>query len=430
MIIKPNLWQRVKAFGKSAAPQVARKTIISGGPPKYFSPEIRNNENLRKWRDIYEQGGIISEAIDAYPLAIWSKGYRLEGGEAEKTLVQDRLDTFDLVTQAKMLITEALVCGDGFAENVQNVKGDAFACLEVKPAEMIQLDQDIMGTVTGYKFVPDTTLTGKTVPLALEDITRLTLIRSPRNPYGTSLIKRAIDEITRDTKTAEGSAGAIERHGFPKWLINATAPGTPDRPAESLDEETAKKIEHEFEELKYKSEFIADGDIKATAMDTGGVQNIQQYNDVMLQRLCAAIGVPREILQLTEGGLGTGGPSVRMDVWYDKIEAMQQQVARCLNLNVIDRITGRSGSVKIVFNNPRPKNFIAEATAIAALRQGMDPDAVCPADYARERLGIPKDESAIDKVVPEPQEKKKTPEELRDWLLAQIKKEPNAATAE
>ena len=70
-------------------------------------------------------------------------------------------------------------------------------------------------------------------------------------------------------------------------------------------------------------------------------------------------------------------------------------MARTYSQNVIDRITGVPGSVWREFNEVSDESFFKYATAIAALRTGMDADAVIPADWAREKLGIPADEDPL-----------------------------------
>jgi hypothetical protein len=59
---------------------------------------------------------------------------------------------------------------------------------------------------------------------------------------------------------------------------------------------------------------------------------------------------------------------------------------------VLDKITGVPGSVWLEFKEVNSKDLVADATWIAALRAGFDADAVVPAKWAREYLGIPPDE--------------------------------------
>ena len=55
-----------------------------------------------------------------------------------------------------------------------------------------------------------------------------------------------------------------------------------------------------------------------------------------------------------------------------------------------------TASVSPRFQDTDPQDFAKMATAISQLRTGTDPDAVCPAEWCREQLGIPKDERSDD----------------------------------
>jgi len=364
--------------------KLKRKTKIAGGPPKYFDPQTRNASNLTKYQTIYEQGGLVAEAIDSYPLFTLSKGYRFEG-DGPVDMVKSWAEGFDLEGEIWKLMVEAIVKGDGFAENVANL-GGGLAKIEVRPAEKFDLQMDDYGVVTGYMYGKDLTKGG--VPLKLEDLTRLTIFTTPGQHYGVPLVKRAFDDIMRDTKVAEGLSKAIERHGFPKWHIKATAPGTAENSAESISLEDAKQMEREFAELSAKNEMITDGDVQILPLDVGAIQNADVYSNVSIQRLCTAMGVPEEILGLGRGSTEATA-NVRLRAWYDKISTIQKKVARCLNLNVIDRVTGSPGSVRLVFNEVNPRTQVEIADTIQKLTgNALDPEWIISGDEAREMLGM------------------------------------------
>jgi len=86
------------------------KTFVVGGPRDYFKEVVRSETNLKKWQRIYEQGGLISEAIDCYPLFTLSKGYQFVGeDEALRKQVQDWAEGFDFSGEIWQLMVEALV---------------------------------------------------------------------------------------------------------------------------------------------------------------------------------------------------------------------------------------------------------------------------------------------------------------------------------
>ena len=82
-----------------------------------------------------------------------------------------------------------------------------------------------------------------------------------------------------------------------------------------------------------------------------------------------------------------------MKAFLDKISTIQEIVARTYSRKLIDRITGQPGMVWIEFNDVSPEDEKKKAEWMALLRTGPDPDAVVPAEWAREQFGIPPDES-------------------------------------
>ena len=241
----------------------------------------------------------------------------------------------------------------------------------------------------------------------------MTINPIPGEIFGHSIIGRAWDDIMRDVDMIESLTKAIHRHGTPKqqWDI-----GTPEFPAIQADVDSTQAM---IKKIHADTDFVTTA-TKINMLDTSGLTGAQEFSNITLQRLAMALGVPEEMVGLGAGrGSGSAATSnVRVRAFMDKISSIQEIVARTYSRFVVDRITGEPGAVWIEFNDPSPDDEAAKATWIAALRQGMNPDAICPADWCREQFGIPPDESA-DAEVPEQQPPPQNPTQLRDWLMKQ-----------
>ena len=296
------------------------------------------DRNLQKYENIYRKGGLISQAIDAYPLFGLSAGYELEGDEGKVALIENwfhKINIDELMWQAWV---DALVYGDCIEENVMSRGKDVLYVVPRNP-KFFNINLDEYGMVTGYTQHTD----GSETVLTPQKVTSLALITVSGESHGISLIQRAFDDIMRDTRTAESTAIAIERHGYPRFHIKA---GSEEN---HYDDESKKQIAREFEELKADNEFITDYDLDIVAIDTQGVAKIATYNEWSLGRLLGALGVPSEVIGTGQNVSTYATASVEMVSFILRVETQQKKVARCFN-ELIDLKLREPGAVKIIFN--------------------------------------------------------------------------------
>jgi len=370
-----------RALGADPTP-TAR--IRASGPRRdYFVERQRTVALLKKYQTIYDQGGLIAETIDLYPLYMLGPGYRLEGDKQAAARVQEVFDRIGIEDLWWDQIVDAAVSGDGFAENIpgRGRLADSIVALQSIPPETMRIDTDDYGTVLGYRQVLDDLDRG--VPFEPRQITHFRLFRRTGRMYGLSLVARALDEILRDTRTSEATAAAVDRHGFPKFHIAVDEQGD----AHVSDADMAR-VEKEFETIEKDNEFVTRGPVRVYPLDAGGIQNLQEYSDVSLQRVCSAMGVPEELLGLRRGSTDATAVS-RIEAFYKKVTTLQTRLAATYTKNVVDRITGRPGAVWIVFNDVSPNDEHKTAEMLNRLMTAtpLDPFAVVSRRWAQERIG-------------------------------------------
>lgn len=314
------------------------KTILAG--KKKFTYFNNVNKDLQKYENIYRTGGLISQAIDAYPLFGLSPGYTLEGPPKAVIDVQAWFDKIDFELLVWQAWVDSLVYGDSIQEMVYSKKGELLYLVPRNP-KYFTIDVDEWGMVDSYTQRAD----NKETKLKPEKVSNLALISLSGESYGQSLIGRAIDDIMRDTKTAESTAVAIERHGYPRYHIKA---GDLATGSEYSDEEK-KEIAREFEELKADNEFITDPDLEIIPIDVQGIAKIATYNEWSMSRLLGALGVPSEVIGTGQSTTTYATASVEMVSFIKKVETYQRKIARCYN-KVIDIRTGIPGDVTLTFN--------------------------------------------------------------------------------
>ena len=385
------MFKRIRELLAKGNPLPKGFSFASGGTnQKYFENRERNQSMLMKCQTIYQQGGIIAEALDTYPTFAIGPGWTFQGENPRQVdEVQQFYESFDAHTAFMAAIVDADVYGDAFQEIVHTKGGDLHSIVP-RPSytfKVIQGNTDL--SPTGYR---------QTIPAAMgkensetfepDKILQFTARQITGYPYGQSLIQRALDDIIRDTKTAESTAAAIERHGFPKYHVRV------GREGETVQEEDMAAVSKTFKDINAKNEFITPYDVLMKNIDEGGLPNVSQYNDITLTRMCAALGVPEELLGLRRGTTDATAVS-RIQVFYKKVENRQKQLSRAHNLQVIDKITQEPGAVKLVFNDVSPQDEAAKAEWIVKMMEAtpLDPFAVLPLEWIQERIGIEVDNS-------------------------------------
>jgi hypothetical protein len=142
-----SILDRIRAFAKTPAPApkqevdedegkgYGKRAFRTGKALAYFSSDVTDAVKCRR---MYEQGGLVGEAIDAYPLFMWTNGYVLQGDDdSQNETVQEFLDNIDIETLGHQLVVDALVMPNGraYAEIVWNKIGSDIADLVYRPAE-------------------------------------------------------------------------------------------------------------------------------------------------------------------------------------------------------------------------------------------------------------------------------------------------------
>jgi len=322
----------------------APKTIVSSD--KVLSYFDERPTNLKKYGTIYDQGGIVSQAIDAYPLFILANGYTLDGPTQAKKKVKEWLYDIDINAIMWDGIVKALVYGDAYQENVYSRSGDLLYVQTRDPIKF-RIACDTYDRIVAYHYVVDNTET----KLNTSDVTHMQLF--PKDVYGTSLIARAFDDILRDTKIAESTAVSIERHGYPRYHIKV------GEHKEVIASEILKTVARQFNDLKPDNELTTDADIDIVPIDYQGVQKVNDYNEWSTARLLTALGVPAQVIGTGENTTTYATATVEMEAWFIKIQTMQTKVARIYN-HLIDIKTGKRGQVTLKFNDISPSNEIAK----------------------------------------------------------------------
>lgn len=428
---------RITAFGRTLSlgegptenVRSRAKAWNTSAPLDLTQDPTRTFTRLRGFRHIYLQGGYVAEGIDLFPIFAFGAGYDVEidkdiaeklgvSGEAEQQTVKEFLQRINFYDVQWQLSVDAAVVRDGVAEIVFGSGKASGVPVNVvpRPAECFEFRTNLQGVIQSYDQIYDNRGNSIT-PIKFEpsSILHYQFLSRPDSPYGISLIERTVHDINRDTKVTEAITSGICLHGTPKFctVVNGTKENAP-----KMSDTEWKEFEDSQKDFNARDNFLYEGDVKMQVIDTSGVQGVSQYSDVTLFRVCAGMGTPAELLGLRQGTTDATAVS-RIGSFLKKIRIVQRDIESLWNLNIIDKITGKPGLIKIQLKDVDPDDFGKMATAIAALRTGMNPDAVAPAEWARERLGIPLDESLNAETPEQPAQPPMDQTQLAEWLQKQ-----------
>jgi len=353
-----------------------------------FSKRERSLAELESWETRYLQGGPVREAIDAYALYALSNGWYVDG--SDEALVKDveaRLDELDIEGSLWQGIVDALVFGDAFQElatGMGDMDGEIVAILP-RPAKMFDIVTDSAGVPAGYVQYYGERQDQK-IQLSLNRILHVSLFHVGGAKYGMSLINSAKDDIDRDARMIDSLTDAIERHGHPRYHARVGREGEDPGP-QALD-----AVADQLHELNSKTELATCRDVEIVSLDAAGVGNTKLYSDLTLGRMACALGVPLDVLGVTEGS-NRSTATVRQDVFENKIGMVHRRLERIYNAQLIDRLSGVPGAVKLKFNDVSPEDELKEAEYVAKVLQADPISPIAGPRWARKRLKINEEEA-------------------------------------
>ena len=385
------LAQRLSALGRASKPRTfpsaQRKSVR-----ELFSRRDRSYKELCELETRYLQGGPVREAIDAYALMVLSNGWYIDG--EDETLVQqveDRLNELDLSGSLWQGIVDSLVFGDAFQELATGAgtRADEIVAIIPRPAKMFDIVSDEYGMLTGFRQFRDGGLREDFIDLAPRDMLHISLFHVGGSKYGLSLIASAKDDIDRDARMIDSLVASIEAHGKPRYHARVGQPG------EDVSQTVLDRIADQLDQLQTNCELVTCRDTEITVLDSAGVSNTKIYSDLTIQRLACALGVPEEILGLGRGSTEATA-TVRQKVFENKIGTIQKRLEREYNAQLIDRLTGRPGEVRLKFNDISPEDELREVQYVTSVLNADPIRPLATRKWAQQRLRLPVDEEVDD----------------------------------
>jgi len=357
---------------------------------------LRSEEKLKKYKTIYAEDGIVFSAINTITYNVIMPGFSLhsDNNDALKEIRRfcERIDIQNFMLENTR---NALIFGDGFAENIYNRAGDRLVDVVTRDPITFEIFTDEHGNIIEYKQTVYHAGVPKTVKIDPTRITHFKFFSLPDSPYGLSLIGANYDTINRKAEADEGIAAAIKRHGFPKFKIPVKSLVEGELPPEDV----ISKIANKFKDINALKEFVyPDALMDIKSIDVRGVERVEEYFNYFTSLLTAGLMVPEEIL-----GLGRGATEatakIRQIQFERMIKAIQSRLARIIEINIFDRIIqprfGEDVHVSLRFRDVSPKDEIDKSKWIQVLTRPNISFEILSPNEIRKEFGYPPREERI-----------------------------------
>lgn len=318
----------VKRYLQRILKEATPKAWVEGGESEdqQFRRRPRNYETLKKYEQVYERGGPITDLVDSRALMTYGTGIEFQ---TESLLTDDRGRTVDewlhdqfgrmLDYRNIQLGQHAYFSGNGWAEIVETRGGD-FS--HISPIDPTTVDPawDDHGQLTRVDQVIVENGQAKRQSFDPQDVAVFSFRDTPGGPLETGLVEQNWDEIQEFASNKEQRANAIELHGSPKYDISVGSEG------QSIPDRIMRRIRNKFRPSKIDelTNWTHGGDIEIETLESPGFDGMGGILETDMQLLSQGFGIPLEWTNFGADGLGTGKPAESRQTKFERQARAEQ----------------------------------------------------------------------------------------------------------
>ena len=370
--------------------QVATGGKISNTWSSLFSRGNRTPQRLEEYWKVYSGDGTVFSALNSTAWNVCMTGYTLESDDKEALeQVRQFLSTIDFDGIIFDNVLYAFIFGDSFIEIIYNKKKVPVNLKTVDPKTMF-IEFNEKGIIDYYY----QEINGKKLPpIKEEKIIQIGFYPIPGTPYHLSLLEPSWDTIKRKVDCDDALSAFFERHATRKWHVIVSTVGDLGVKGERIPKESElKAIATKIEELSGKNEIVTSDLIEIKALDTKGVEKIQEYYNYFLTQLVIGLMCPEEALGYGKGSTEASAYVTQLN--YDRmIKAYQLKLSKILETKLFDKITRKPGAVRIRFKGTTDVDETKKSEWISRIIEGIAKlISAYGRDVASEKLPLSKQE--------------------------------------
>lgn len=254
--------------------------------------------SLSTWYSVWRRNPDVSRAVEILAQTAAKSGFAvLKGDRPFQSPETDALVSSYLAAKDEF-VTNAKVGGNGFLEILRNFAGDPVGVRPLDPRKVTIYTDSQTGAPVRYVYA-DPMKQGRQYSFQAEDVVHWIPVKDADRPaWGVSAIERIVYDALGDDRAAMYNYVRFENNGIPEHLIKLK---------DEVTAETAEKLKEQMESKFGGAKNAGKTGVMSTAIDA--VLPLKAEDDgkylemrkMSTEKVCAALGVPRSLLNYTDG---------------------------------------------------------------------------------------------------------------------------------
>ena len=370
MSVNDRLLNVVRSFKRKPA------STKADGLSRLLADFRRKDSPKSKYWDIYKSDPIVAGGINmlAFRIVVDGAVVRAEDPNVSDELTQALRDIFPYRNQVT-LVRDVFVFGDAWAEIVQTAGGGLHEVSPRNPEDFTIKDDEYV-----YFNGKDTVVVDESKFLHLQ------LFEDAESVGKGIALIQFIKKVSTDRREIyDNLVKAIERHGSLKWHVKVA----PDSSKRYPDDEQMAGIAADFRDINARTEIASTDQYTITSLDTGGVPNVKDYQEFLLNEVSSGMLIPLE-------ALGMGMRGVTHATTHDRLKEVFRYTIRAYRTIVADEMTKQlmpllapGSDARIRFEGIADDDIAETVEWLSKLMPATDPTLVFTVDEIREMLGFP-----------------------------------------
>ena len=353
--------------------KAAPSTLSTGSAPFVSGKSLGRGVSMNTFYELYRSHGDIYAAVKEISENVGSAGYELVNTKSpEKEASQVEAKLFDEIIGSRVsfrrfkaeLIQTVSIAGSAYVHLVRGGETGKVIGIEFLDPRCVSAVTDKKGNMLRWVY----RIQNSTINIKPEDVAHFYLQKDPASwVFGLSPLEPIVWDVMTDQRAAESNLAFFENSALPAahFILD-----------EDLSEEQVKRaLELAQKELKgaknqHKSAVLSGvKEIKTLSIS----QRDMEYHALRrftTEKICSVYGVPKSILNYTDGVNLANGQEQTKKFWEGTIQPLEEAVAEFINKRLLPKIG--ITEIAIEFN---PKEFDTrewiEASSREDLRAGV-----------------------------------------------------------
>jgi HK97 family phage portal protein len=279
------------AFRAATATPILRQTSQASDQPLAV-------RSIRTWFEVWERNGDVSRSVEVLGETVAKSGVVVKKGDRDfRSPETDALVNSFLAVKADA-VRDAKVGGNAFWSVLRNAEGNPVGVELLNPCHVTIYTDGATSAPTRYVYA-DPMRQGRQFTYPAEDVIHLKPSTDPKNPaWGISPVARVVYDALGDDRAAMANFTFFDNNAIPAHLVKLV-PGVMQEDADKFKDQLQSKYGGAKNQGAVSVSNLIDSVITLGGTDKDG--KWVGMRQIATEKICAAMGVPKSILNYTDG---------------------------------------------------------------------------------------------------------------------------------